>query len=99
MSVADLRKLQDAGLDVIKQGVKVRLLVLLEAFQGWEHSGDWATAGLLPDQDRGIHRIAIVGDEQWRDRACAFVARGLRPFAIEYFAPSDRAGAETWVQE
>ncbi len=98
MSVADLRRLQDAGLDVIKQGVKLRLLVLLEDFRGWERSGDWATAGLLPEQDRDIQKIAIVGDEQWRDQACAFVARGLRSFEIEYFASSARAEAGRWLQ-
>ena len=98
MRVADLRTLQASGLELIRQGNKLRLLVLLENFEGWEQSGDWANTGFLPDQDRGIHKIAIVGDEQWRDQACAFVAQGLRPFAIEYFASSAQAEAERWLQ-
>jgi hypothetical protein len=98
MRVADLRKLQTSGLELIRQGNKLRLLVLLEDFQGWEQSGDWADTGFMPDQDRGIHKIAIVGDEQWRDQTCAFVAQGLRPFAIEYFALSAQAEAERWLQ-
>ena len=98
MRVADLRTLQASGLELIRQGNKLRLLVLLENFEGWEQSGDWADTGFLPDQDRGIHRIAIVGDEQWRDQTCAFVAQGLRPFAIEYFASSAQAEAERWLQ-
>jgi hypothetical protein len=98
MRVADLRMLQASGLELIRQGNKLRLLILLEDFQGWEQSGDWANTGFLPDQDRGLQKIAFVGDEQWRDQACAFVAQGLRPFAIEYFASSARAEAERWLQ-
>lgn len=98
MRVADLRNLQATGMDLIRKGHKLRLLVLLENFQGWEQSGAWADTGFLPDQDRGIQKIAFVGDEKWRDQACAFVAQGLRPFAIEYFASSAQAEAERWLQ-
>jgi len=98
MSVTDLRRLQSAGMELIRQGRKLRVLVLLEDFQGWEHSGDWDATGFLSDQERGMQKIAIVGDEQWRDQTCAFVAKGLRPFAIEYFASAARTEAEDWVQ-
>lgn len=44
-----------------------------------------------------IEKIAIVGDEQWRDDAYAFTATGLRPTLIEFFAPSRLDAARAWL--
>ena len=41
--------------------------------------------------------MAIVGDEQWKDLALMFTAKGFRPFPIEYFAPGGLAKAHTWL--
>lgn len=98
MCVADLLTLQEASLKLIRQGSTIRVLVMLENFQGWEQSSAWEQTAFMPDQDRQMQKMAIVGDEQWRDQACAFVAKGLRSFEIEYFLPSEFAEAERWLQ-
>ena len=49
--------------------------------------------------DDDIERMAIVGDEQWRDLTLLFTSQGLRPFPIEYFAPGRLAEARAWLLE
>jgi hypothetical protein len=71
---------------------------MLENFQGWEPSHAWETTGFMLDRDRQIQKMAFVGVEKWRDQTCAFVAKGLRKFEIEYFLPSESAEAERWLQ-
>ncbi len=53
---------------------------------------------LLHEQhDKNISRIAVVGDEKWRDLMYAFLAKGFRQAAVEYFLPGDVAKAHAWV--
>jgi hypothetical protein len=44
-----------------------------------------------------IERIAIVGDERWRDLALMFAAADLRKAPVEYFAPDAIAEARGWL--
>lgn len=99
MCIADLQMLQEACKALMDQGYTIRLLIILENFQGWESSHDWETTGFMLDRDSQIQKMAFVGVEQWRDQMCAFVAKGLRKFKIEYFSPSACAEAERWLQE
>ena len=82
----------------MNRGHGLRLLIMLENFQGWEQTSAWEQTAFMPDQDRQMQKMAIVGDAQWRDQACAFVAKGLRSFEIEYFLPSECAEAESWLK-
>ena len=63
------------------------------AFEGWQKSDEWNDFTFQNKNDRYIERMAIVGDEQWKDGALMFTAKGLRPFPIEYFAPGEIAKA------
>jgi len=53
---------------------------------------------LLHEQhDKNISRIAVVGDEKWRDLMYAFLAEGFRQAAVEYFLPDELAKARAWL--
>jgi hypothetical protein len=41
--------------------------------------------------------MAIVGDRRWKDLALIFACKGIRPFPIEYFAPSEIEKARVWL--
>src|SRR6266576_2266086 len=58
---------------------KVRALVILEGFEGWERHEDWGDVSFMMEQGREIEKMAIVGDEKWKDDAIAFTAKGFRP--------------------
>jgi hypothetical protein len=46
----------------------------------------------MMEQGQHIEKMAIVGDEKWRDDALAFTAKGFRSTAIELFPASRGAG-------
>jgi len=51
----------------------------------------------LIDHDKDINKIAVTGDEHWRDLICAFLAKGFRQAQVEYFLPTDLAKARVWL--
>ena len=75
----------------------VRLLFLLEEFEGWEPHADWNDLTFYVAHGDSIERIAIVGPERWRSPALMFAAADLRKAPVEFF-PEDAAGdAHTWL--
>ena len=52
-----------------------------EGFAGWERHEDWGDVSFMTEQGQHIEKMAIVGDEKWRDDALAFTAKGFRPTA------------------
>ena len=49
------------------------------------------------EEGQQIEKMAIVGDEKWRDDALAFTAKGFRPTAIEFFPASRMNEARIWL--
>jgi hypothetical protein len=47
--------------------------------------------------DENIEKIAIVGDEKWRDHALAFAGAGMRKAAVRFYPPSEIAQARAWL--
>ena len=94
---SELAAVQSRMAEIIREQGKVRILVLAIAFEGWQRSGEWNDFTFQNENDRYIERMAIVGDEQWRDLALMFTAKGLRPFPIECFAPGELARAHAWL--
>jgi SpoIIAA-like len=90
------RIIQIAKAAIAREG-KIRALVILEGFEGWERSGDWGDVSFMMEEGQHIEKMAIVGDEKWRDDALAFTAKGFRPTAIEFFPASRINEARTWL--
>jgi hypothetical protein len=95
----ELAALQREVGDIIEQQGRVRLLVAVENFSGWQREGDWGDLSFQMDHDHDIERMAIVGDRKWKDLALIFTAKGVRKFPIEYFVPSENAKAQAWLGE
>jgi hypothetical protein len=98
LRLADQRALQDAARTLIDQGGNPRLLVMAEHFEGWEKSEGWDDIGFLVDYGDAVVKMAIVGDERWKEQAFLFTGKGLRATAIEFFPPSSVREAEVWVR-
>lgn len=84
--------------EAIRQHGKVRMLILLEGFAGWERGADWGDVSFALDHDQDVERMAIVGDEQWKDEFFAFTAAPFRTTKIEFFPPSRLDAARAWVK-
>ena len=97
LTQAELGSLQKATGDIIKKQGRVKLLVLVEAFAGWEKGATWGDFTFQVHHDASIERMAIVGDKKWADLVLLFTSQGLRPFPIEYFDAADLAGARAWL--
>ena len=82
---ADHDRIIQIAKEAIAREGKVTALVILEGFEGWARHEDWGDVSFMTEQGRHIEKMAIVGDEKWRDDALAFTAKGFRPTAIEFF--------------
>ena len=89
----DLKEVQDVAAREIARVGAVRVLFLLDAFEGWERKADWSDTTFYEAHDRDIEKIAIVGDEKWRDEGLAFAGGGLRKAAVRFFPAAEPARA------
>jgi hypothetical protein len=94
---ADYDRIVQIAKEAISRKGKVRALAILDGFQGWERHEDWGDVSFMMEQGQHIEKMAIVGDEKWRDDALAFTAKGFRPTAIEFFPPSHLNEARIWL--
>jgi hypothetical protein len=97
LSKPEATQMQTAALKAIQRWSKISALFILENFQGWKKEGDWGDIKFLIDHDKDIAKIAVVGDEQWRDFVYAFLAKGFRQAQVEYFISADLTKARVWV--
>ena len=96
MEVADHRSIQAALAGLPPEATDLRVVVELDGFRGWEKDDEaWGDLGFLLGSGQRVSRLAVVGQERWRDPALLFVGKGFRPMDIEFF-PSP-AQAEDWV--
>jgi hypothetical protein len=94
---AEYDRMLQLAREIITREGKMRVLVLLDGFDGWERHRDWGDVSFAVQEGRHIEKMAIVGDEKWRDEALAFTAAGFRPTVIEFFAAARLADAKRWL--
>jgi hypothetical protein len=87
---------QTAKESIAREG-KIRALIFLEAFAGWERRADWGDVTFITEYGKDIEKIAIIGEEKWKDDAFAFTGKGFRSSAVEFFTPSRLEEAREWV--
>jgi hypothetical protein len=98
LRLAEQQAVQRAAEDLIGMNGTVRMLVLAENFQGWSREDDWGDVGFLMAHGDSVARLAIVGEERWKDDAYAFAGKGFRTTEIEFFPVSALREAERWVR-
>lgn len=98
LRVADMEAMQSRGLELIRQGTKPSLLVLLEDFQGWDKQDDWNDISFFVEHGNDVERMAFVGDERWKNDIFLFAGKGLRKTEVEFFPPSALDEARNWLR-
>jgi SpoIIAA-like len=94
---ADYDRIIWAAKEAIAREGKIRALTIADGFEGWDRHGDRGDVSFMNQQGQHIEKMAVVGDEKWRDDALAFTAKGFRPTAIEFFPPSRMSEARIWL--
>jgi hypothetical protein len=82
---------------LIKQHGKLRMLVELADFHGWELGALWEDIKFDAKHFGDIERLAIVGESKWEKGMAAF----CHPFTtakIRYFDMADRTAAFAWIE-
>ena len=99
MTVRDLQEIQNLAKFNLEQFGQFRLLVELEGFQGWSKETGWEDSYFLEGNKESKSKVAIVGDEKWKDEIFMFTGKPIRQMAIEFF-PQDQFGqAQAWLSE
>ena len=97
LSRAEFARSEDALKIELARVGSAKLLCVFDGFQGWEAGGDWSNIGFYVTHGHAIERIAIVGDERWRDLALMFASADLRKAPVEFFPANDIARARDWL--
>jgi SpoIIAA-like len=95
----DLDRCQAQLAAEMRQLGPVRLLFVLDRFDGWEPSDNWSDLSFYARHGDLIERIAIVGEERWRSEALMFAGADLRRAPVEFFAgpPASTDDARVWL--
>jgi hypothetical protein len=94
---SDLSRCEELLAAEIRRIGPVRLLFLLDEFEGWEPHADWNDLTFYVTHGDSIERIAIVGPERWRSPALMFAAADLRKAPVEFFAEDAAGDAHAWL--
>ncbi len=94
---AELKEVQAIAAQEITSLGRITLLFVLEQFEGWDRDAHWGDLAFYEAHDKHIDKIAIVGDEKWRDHGLAFAGAGIRTAAVRFFRPAERAQARAWL--
>jgi SpoIIAA-like len=94
---SEVTQMQAAAVDAMRRFGKISVLFVLDNFRGWKREPDWGDVTFMTEHDQEITKIAVVGEEQWRDLVFAFLAKGFRQAEVEYFLPVDLAKARAWL--
>jgi hypothetical protein len=78
---------------------KIRLLIRLEDFCGWEPSNEWGDVSFFFKHDADIEKIAIVGDLRWRDDMLIFLFADYRRAEARFFTEIEPKEAHAWLVE
>jgi hypothetical protein len=97
LRLRELEESQGAAAKMIREAGKVTLLILLDDFQGWEPGGDWGDVSFLIEHDNDIEKVAIVGQERWREQVLVFAGVGIRHSPVRYF--NDSESARAWLAD
>ncbi|MCX7067286.1 MAG: STAS/SEC14 domain-containing protein [Methylococcales bacterium] len=89
---------QNALIDMIPVQ-KISVLTIFEDFQGWSNDDRWEDISFQEQSDPYIKKMALVGEEKWRELALMSVGAGFRDFPIGYFQTAELDRAKDWLMK
>jgi hypothetical protein len=92
----DYQRLAPAVEQAIQRHGKVRMLVEMQNFHGWDLRALWEDVKFDIKHFRDIERLVIVGDKKWEQWMATF----CKPFTtatIRYFPVEQAAAAKEWI--
>jgi len=96
---SDMAAAQKQAVGIIDKQGNVRLLAILENFEGWESGADWNDFDFQLSHGDEITRIAIVAEPRWESNVLAFSGAGFRKAPVKFFPAPQLAQARAWLKE
>ncbi len=93
----DFQRCQEELVKEMGRVGNIRLLFVLDAFEGWDQKDDWRDIAFYTKYGSSIDRIAIVGDERWRSETLMFAGADLRRGPVQFFADGSLDQARAWL--
>ncbi len=93
----ELEVCQQRLLDEMARTGPVRLLFVLDGFEGWDPDARWNDLSFYVRHGDQIERIAIVGPERWRSETLMFAGADLRKAPVEFFVEGAISQARAWL--
>jgi hypothetical protein len=81
--------------DTLETIEHVRLLIVLDRFEGWASDPSFSDPTMWLHDDEGVAKMAIVGSPEWRPVMLTFLVLPLRRTPIEFF--ETEAAARRWL--
>ncbi len=95
MKTADQAALMYFITKAVERHGRIRLLVVLDGFEGWERDEGWSDDSLRLQDESVILKAAFAGEPRWQESMLLFVSAPFRNIPIEYF--DSEAAARTWL--
>ena len=93
----ELDRSQDALIAEIGESGTARLLVVLQAFEGWDSGDRWDDLSFYMKHGNQIERIALVSEPRWQSEVLMFASADLRKAPVEWFSNERLAEARAWL--
>jgi len=84
--------------NLIQRHGKIRLLVEMSDFQGWDAGALWEDIKFDAKHFSDIERIAFVGDKKW-EKGMSIFCKPFTTAKIRYFDKSQKEQASAWIDE
>jgi hypothetical protein len=78
---------------------RVKVLVIVEDFKGWERGADWGDMDFFVEHDHQIKKIAIVADPKWKLETLMFAGAGFRRAPVKFFPWNQLGPARAWLNK
>ena len=77
---------------------KMRLLIVMHDFHGWEPGAAWDDFRFDREHGSQVERVAMVGEKKWQEWISKLGALFAKT-KVHYFDLADLAQAERWVRQ
>ena len=78
-------------------GTRIKALIMVEGFEGFERGADWGDISFLVKHDQQVDKVAIVADPKWEVETLTFAGAGFRQGQVKFFPRNQLAQARAWL--
>ena len=91
------KRLRDQAAKQLATVRSVKGLIVLEGFEGWGKGQAAGNLDLMLRYDAQMEKLAVVGDQKWREEFLMFLGAGYRHAKVRFFATEELQKARDWL--